>query len=167
MNPIYSGAATLLAGTVAFSFFRFRTSDPTIENFLKETRQLSPSGKASLEEVCDNYDPSGNAVSLSKGDIQGILWNSRLWVCIANRARLCEPDDQELAASFHIIHKQHAKLRWFVLLAIIEQIVGKLGLGRVTMYHRMILWTYGVELELLEQISKKCGIEGPALQAIL
>jgi hypothetical protein len=164
MNPIYSGAATLLAGAVAFSFLRFRTSDPTIENFLNETRKLSPSGRAALEDVCGQFmSPWDDSVRLSRADIAAIFWNSRRFVCFANHARLHLPNDEELVAIFHIIQKEHAKLRWLVLLAIIEQIVGKMGLGRVTMYHRMILWTYGLELNLLDDITQKYGLEGTAI----
>jgi len=168
MNPIHSGAAALLAGAVAFSVFRFRASDKSIETFICSMRTLTPSGRAALEEVCAGPDPAirGN-LYLSRDDISTVFWNSRLNVRIANRARQCEPEDTELAAIFRILQADHAKLRWQIFLFVIESVVGKLRLGQ-SAYPRLLLWTYGDELVLLSQISEKCGpLEGNAIRAIL
>lgn len=146
---------------------RHRSTDSSMEYFLQQTRQLSPAGKTYLDDVCQHHDPSEDQISLSRDDVSAIFWNSRLYLCVANRARLRDPEDSELTHIFHILHKDHAKLRLLIFLAIIEHMIGKLGLGRVTMAHRMILWTYGGELYLLGLISEKFGPEGTALHAIL
>ena len=168
MIPMISGAAVLLAGAVSFSLFRFRTTDKSIETFIQSMRTLTPSGRAALDEVCAGPDPAlrGN-LYLSRDDISTVFWNSRLNVRIANRARQCEPEDRELAAMFQILQEAHAKLRWQIFLFGIESIIGKVRLGQ-SAYPRLLLWTYGDELELLSQISEKCGpLEGTAIRAIL
>ena len=168
MIVIISGAAALLAGAVAFSIFSFRASDNTIETFVSSMRILTPDGRAALDEVCAGPDPTRRGdLHLSKDDLSTLFWNSRLNVRIANRARLCDPKDRELEAMFKVLQADHAKLRWQIVITVIEQIVGKLGLGQTT-YPRLLLWTYGDELELLNQISEKCGpLEGDAIRAIL
>jgi hypothetical protein len=168
MNPIYSGAATLLAGTVAFSLFRFKTSDKAID---KPLSALSEEGQTALDAVCGGSNPSNHEdpeIALSWRDRWAIFYNSRRQVMATNRARLWHPTDVELPILLDMLQKRHAKLRWLLFLAAIESIIGKLGLGSITHYTRELLWTYGEELELLDQITKKCGpLEGHAIRAIL
>ena len=170
MIVIYSGAAFLLAGAVALSLTRFRASDKIIENFLRDLRTLTLNGSTALDHVCKGANPYSDPepITLTKADLLTIFWNSRLHVKVGNRARLCEPGDSELIALFHALQADHKKLRWLLLLCAIESIVGRLGLGHITMYARVLLWTYGGELELLNHISEKCGpTEGAAIRAIL
>jgi hypothetical protein len=170
MNSTIPGAAAILAGALASpSISHFRISGNTVETFLRETRSLSESGLAALHEIRSGKDPASGPpdAHLSKGDITNIFWNSRRFVCFANHARLCNPEDTELGAMFEIMWNDHAKLRWQIILSMIESILGKLGLGQITIYSGLLLWTYGEELELLDQISQKCGLEGTAIRAIL
>jgi len=169
MIIMISGAAALLAGAVTFSLFRFQNTDKSIETFVRSMRTLTPSGHAALESVCAGHDPaSGPKVNLSKETVFTIFWNSRLHVCLANHARLCNPQDTELGTLFTDMQADHAKLRWQIVLYLIESFVGKLRLGQITIYPLLLLWTYGDELELLSQISEKCGpLEGNAIRAIL
>jgi hypothetical protein len=168
MIIMISGAAALLAGSVSFSLFRYRTTDKTIETFIRSMRTLTPPGRAALKKVCGGPNPSSQGdLDLSLEDILTVFANSRLNVRIANRARQCEPEDKELAAIFQVLQEKHAELRWRIFLLAIESIIGKLRLGQ-SVYPRMLLWTYGDELELLGQISEKCGpLEGNAIRAIL
>ena len=165
-----SGAAALLAGALASSSIsRFYKSGITVETFLREPRPLSESGLAALKDIRSGKDPaSGPDVRLSKGDISSIFWNSRQFLCFANHARLCNPEDTELGTMFEIMHENHAKVRWQIVHTVIEKIIGKLGLGRITHYTCDLLWTYGEELKLIERISQKLALmEGRAIRAIL
>jgi hypothetical protein len=167
MNSIYSGAAALLAGALASpSISRLYKSGIT---FLRETRPLSESGRAALRDIRSGKDPSSMPdVHLSNSDISNIFRNSRQFVRFANHARLRNPEDTELGTMFEIMHEDHAKLRWQILLSIREKIIGRLGLGRITHYTCDLLWTYGEEVKLIERISEKLQpMEGHAIQAIL
>lgn len=169
MNPIYSGAATLLAGAATFSLFRYKTSDKANGKFMST---LSEQGQAALDLVCSgsnpSSNPSGDEIRVSWKDRWAIFHNSRRWVMATNRARLWHPADVELPILLDFMQEYHAKMRWLLFLVAIESIVGKLGLGSITHYTRELLWTYGDELELLDQITEKCGpLEGRAIQAIL
>jgi hypothetical protein len=165
MIAMISGAAALLAGAVSFSLFRYRTSDKTDANCL---RKLSESAQDALDAVCTNPNPSsGPEVSVSWRDLHTIFRISRQLVMVTNRARLGHTADQELPHLLDMLQEDHAKLRWLLFLVAIESFVGRLGLGSLTHYTREVLWTYGEELVLLDQISQKCGpMEGHAIRAI-
>lgn len=169
MNAMYSGAATLLAGAATFSLLRFRNSAKADDKLMST---LSEEGQAALDLVCSgsnpSSNPSGNEIHVSWKDRWAIFHNSRRWVMAANRARQWHPADEELPILLDFMQAYHAKMRWLLFLVAIESIVGKLGLGSITHYTRELLWTYGDELELLDQITEKCGpLEGRAIQAIL
>lgn len=167
MNVFYSGAAILLAGTTIAATYRFAGKDKTIEAFLCKIKPLTPSGVCALESV--SISPIiGPLIVLSRRDIPILFTNSRLLVKVGNRARLCVLEDRELNALFGALQDDHRKLRLLIVLSIIERIVGRLGLGYITMYASVMLWTYAEELEILSQISEKCGpSEGDAIRAIL
>jgi hypothetical protein len=164
MNLFYCGASALIASAVPVVFFRHRSPDTKIQEFIGNIRAFSPTGKKSFDAVNAGNAPSENPIKLSGRDQFTAFWNSRLFLQIANRARLCDPPNRELAFMFKVMQETHAKLRWLLVLSAIETFVGRLGLG---MYARILLWTYGEELDLLTLISKKCGPEGHAIQAIL
>lgn len=164
MNLFYCGASLLFAGTFPIIISRHRASDTTIEALLSNIRTFSTDGKESLDTVETAEDPCDLAVKLSARDRVTAFLNSRLFLKISNRARLCDPLNSDLTAMFEVMQENHSRLRWLLLLSVIESIVGRLGLG---MYARILLWTYGEELELLRLISKKCGPEGNAIRAIL
>jgi hypothetical protein len=164
MNLFYCGASMLFAGAIPFFLYRDRTPDTKMEALIGSIRPLSLAGKESFNAVNSGDDPSENPVALSANDWITTFWNSRLFIQLANRARLCDPQNGDLSAALEVMQEKHAKLRWLLLLSVIESIVGRLGLG---MYARILLWTYGEELEILSLISKKCGPEGHAIQAIL
>jgi hypothetical protein len=168
MNSIYSGAAALLAGALASSSIsRFHRRGITVETFLRETRPLSESGRVTLHGIRSGKDPASRQdVHLSKDDLLNIFWNSRQFVCFANHARIVQSEDSEMATMFEIMREDHAKLRWQILLSVIEKVIGRLGLGRH--YTCDLLWTYGEELKLIERISEKLEpMEGHAIRAIL
>lgn len=164
MNLFYCGASILFAGSIPIILLRHRSPDTRMESLISNMRPLSPAGKESFNAINNGDDPSENSVELSASDRMAAFWNSRLFIQLANRARLCDPQNGDLMAAFEVMQEKHSKLRWLLLLSAIESIVGRLGLG---MYARILLWTYGEELELLSIISKKCGPEGRAIQAIL
>jgi hypothetical protein len=164
MNLFFCGASMLFAGTVPIILFRHRAPDTTIEAFLGHLRPFSLAGKESFDEVKKGDDPCDISIKLSARDRVTSFWNSRLFLQIANRARLCDPQNGELAVMFEVMREHHSRLRRCLLLTVIESFVGRLGFG---MYARILLWTYGEELELLSLISKKCGPEGHAIRAIL
>lgn len=163
MNIFYCGASLLLAGAIPI-LFRQRVPDTTIEKLLNNIRTFTPGGKETLNTVEHAEDPSDLAIKLSARDRLTAFMNSRLFLKIANRARLCDPQNRELAFMFTVMQETHSKLRWLLVLSAIESFVGRLGLG---MYARILLWTYGEELDLLKLISKKCGPEGHAIRAVL
>lgn len=165
MIVICSGAAAILAGVAIFAIALHRKNDVTIEAFLSHMRHLTASGKEALEKASE---PLPDCIAITKDDAMTVFYNSRLNLKIANRARLCEPADIELQAMFETLLEDHRKLRWLFIITAIELFVGKLGLGFVPMYARLLLGTYAEELELLSQISDKCGpLEGNAIRAIL
>jgi hypothetical protein len=164
MNLFYCGASLLFAGTIPLILFCHQGPDTKMELLIGSIRPLSLAGKESFSTANSGDDPSENPIKLSANDLITTFWNSRLFIQLANRARLCDPQNGDLASALEVMQEKHAKLRWLLLLSVIESIVGRLGLG---MYARILLWTYGEELELLSLISKKCGPEGHAIQAIL
>jgi hypothetical protein len=164
MNLFYCGASLLFAGAIPTILLRHRVPDTTIESFLANIRTFSIAGKESFDNVKNGDDPCDNSVQLSAHDRITAFWNSRLFLRIANRARLSDPLNGDLTAMFEVMQENHSRLRWLLILSIIESFVGKLGFG---MYARILLWTYGEELELLSLISQKCGPEGNAIRAIL
>lgn len=165
MIAIYTGAAALLAGTVTVTVARLRTNDNSIQTLLLGMRQLSKPCQEAFDEVNAGPDPTGTRITLAWGELPKFFWNSRLWIEVANHMRLAEPDVPEWAAILNSMRVAHAKTRWLILLSAMELIVGRLGLG---MYARVLLWTYGEELELLGLISERCSpLEGTAIQAIL
>jgi hypothetical protein len=164
MNLFFCGASLLFAGATPLVLFRHRSPDTRMDVFIGNIRPLSVAGKESFNEVKNAHDATENPIQLSARDRITTFWNSRLFLQIANRARLCDPLNGDLAAMFEVMQETHSKLRWLLLLSVIESIVGRLGLG---MYARILLWTYGEELELLRLISKNCGTEGDAIRAIL
>jgi hypothetical protein len=169
MNSIYSGAATLLAGagtlgTVGTLAFRNRGTGPSIESILEHVRHLTPLGEAALQQVAkEELVP----VDLSKADRSTIFWNSRIFLCLANRMRLEYPEDSEFLAIFDDLQRDHTRMKCLIFLSIQERIIGRLGVCQISEYHRKLLETYGDELDLLGLISEKCGPEGTAIQAIL
>lgn len=168
MNVFYSGAAAILAGVIILAIIRNRTKDSTIEVFLNHMRKLTPDGQTALDTVSEGDDPAIHSIMFSNWDARTVFFNSRMNVRIANRARLCEPTDRELHALFETLQEDHKKLRVQFLLTLAESFIGRLGLGIVPMYAPVLLWTYAEELELLSQISDKCGpLERNAIRAIL
>jgi hypothetical protein len=170
MNPMIPGAAAVLAGASVVTVSRNRSNLNTIETFISSMRPLTVAGNTALDEVCRGKDPNidPTPMRLSKTDLRTIFWNSRLNVCVANCMRLAEPENLEWAVILRSMLTAHSKTRWLILLSAIELIVGRLGLGQITIYPRLLLWTYGEELELLELISEKCSpLEGNAIRAIL
>lgn len=164
MNAITSGAATLLAGAVTLSAIHFK-GNKAYPNCLNE---LSDPAKKALKEVCSGPNPSGPKLEVSKRDLFSIFRNSRQLVMMTNRARLGHLSDEELASLLELLQEDHARLRWLLFIAVIEAIVDRLGFCSVTHYTREVLWTYGDELDLLEQISKIFGtMEGSAARANL
>lgn len=164
MNLFYCGASILIAGAVPVVILRHRSPDTRMEAFVGNIRPFSLSGKESFNEVKNGDDPCDISIKLSARDRMTAFWNSRLFLQIANRARLCDPQNGNLTAMFEVMQENHSRLRWLLLLSVIESFVGRLGFG---MYARILLWTYGEELELLGIISQNCGPEGRAIQAIL
>lgn len=159
MIIFYSGAATLLlAGAVIIAIHRRRADDQSIEALISRMRKLSPAGQIALDKVNGVRD-AAEPIELSDEDVRTILYNSRLWLRLANRCRQSQMDDAELQAMFEILQEDCSAT---------ETIVGRLTHGCIPTYARLLLWTYGEELELLSQISDKCGLtEGNAIQAIL
>jgi hypothetical protein len=164
MNLFYCGASLLFAGTIPFFLYRDRTPDTKMDAFIGNIRAFSLAGKESFNEVKNGDDPCDISIKLSARDRVTAFQNSRLFLQIANRARLCNPQNGDLTAMFEVMQENHSRLRWLLLLSVIESFVGRLGFG---MYARILLWTYGEELELLSTISENCGPEGHAIQAIL
>lgn len=167
MIAIFSGAAALLAGASFATIVRHRSSDNTVEAFILSHRALTPAVNEVLDAVSKGLSPKDvlTPIHLTQDDLKDIFWNSRVNVCVANRMRRAEPDIPEWCVILTSMRAAHAKTRWLILLSAIELIVGRLGLG---MYARVLLWTYGEELELLSQISERCSpLEGTAIQAIL
>jgi hypothetical protein len=175
MNSIYSGAATLLAGagtlsTIGTLVFRHRGTDPSIESILEDTRHLSPSGEAALQEVAKEKllaDQLLTPVELSKADRSTIFWNSRIFLCLANRMHREFPEDSEFLAIFDDLQHDHTRMKCLIFLSFVERVIGRLGVCQISEYHRKLLETYGDELDLLGLIAEKCGPEGTAIQAIL
>lgn len=170
MNSIYSGAATLLAGagtvgTLSTLVFRNRGTDPSIESILESVRHLSPSGEAALQEVSEDQPLA--PIELTKADRSTIFWNSRIFLCLANRMRHKYPEDGEFFAIFEDFQHDHTRMKCLIFLSFVEQLIAKLGICQISEYHRKLLETYGDELDLLGLISEKCGPEGVAIQALL
>lgn len=165
MNAITSGAAALLAGAVTLSAIRFKTGTKTDPNCLNK---LSEPAQKALKEVCSGTNPSGPKLEVSWRDFYAIWRNSRQLVMVTNRARLGHSNDEELVSLLELLQEDHARLRWLLFIVAIEAIVDRLGFCSVTHYTREVLWTYGDELDLLDQISKIFSpMEGSATRANL
>lgn len=130
-------------------------------------KPLSEPTQTTIESLSMMYEPYAEveaASSIPISDIVSVYINSRGNRDAANDARI-EFTQPECASFLSRVTRDHDQIKRMAIAATAERVVGKLVPGWRPLYSRILLWTYGDQQELLNQLAEYCA--GPRRETLL
>jgi hypothetical protein len=123
--------------------------------FMRAPRELSPSTRLEMERVAGlSYDPGENDVALLPViDIANIYLDSRSRRNAANKHRV-DAGNADAAILLRWAVEHHKRIKTLIVQTIIERLVATLIPNKKLLYAEALLWTYGSELEVLDQLAE-------------